>query len=157
MHSLRELLCLFFCSTAFVTQIHARMQAPVSTGRVEFRLAEIEPGPGLIEAKVDSPLRVVYLHPDAMITNKDIIEARVREEPNILGQYEVIVVFTRKGAERMAIATKENRGLLVVLFDGKVILAMGITRQIRGRASISGPHTKKDAEDLAAMLNKRSG
>jgi preprotein translocase subunit SecD len=89
-------------------------------------------------------------------SNSDILEAHAREEPNVLGQYEVTVVFTRKGAERMATATEANRGMLAVLIDGKVVLAVGIPTRISERATISGPKTKDEAEYLAAMLSKGS-
>ena len=154
---LHKTLCFLFCCVLCVAQSFAKPQARSSEVKVEFRLAEIAPGPGLTPAKVDGPLQIVYLHRGAIITNKDIIEASVGEEPNILGHYEVTVVFTRKGAERMAKATEPKRGMLAIVIDGKVIVATGIPARIYGQAIISGPMTKKKAERIAAMLSKGSG
>jgi preprotein translocase subunit SecD len=152
----RETLCFLFGCVICVAQAFALFQAP-SQPKVEFRLAEIAPGPGLRASKVDGPLQMVYLHKAAIITNKDIIWARVGEEPNMFGQYEVAVGFTKEAAKRMAAATEPKRGLLAILIDGKVIAAMGIPTIIYDKANISGPMTKKEAENLAAMLNKGSG
>lgn len=74
----------------------------------------------------------------------------------LLGQYEVNVVFTRKGAERMATATEPESGLLAILIDGKVVVAMGIPNQIYDKAIISGPMNMIEAKNLAGMLNKGS-
>jgi preprotein translocase subunit SecD len=138
-------------------QLFPLFQVSQSKVKIEFRLAEISPGPGLTEAKVDGPLQTVYLHKGAVITNEDIIEARAPEEPNRLGGYDVIVVFTKKAGERMATITKQKRGLLAILINGKVVAAMGILTQIHDRTIISGPRTKDETKDLAAMLNKGAG
>jgi preprotein translocase subunit SecD len=154
--SFRETLCCLFCCAICVPDGFARLQATSSQNRVEFRLAEITPGPGLSEARVDSPLQMIYLHRDAIITGRDIVEARALEEPNVFGQYEVILVFTREAAKRMALATETYRGLVAILIDGKVVLAVGIPTRIQDRATISVPKGKQEAENLAATLSKGS-
>jgi preprotein translocase subunit SecD len=154
-HETLSFLCFFLISIA---QVFPFFQVSPAQVKVEFRLAEMEPGSGLTEAKVDGPLQRVYLHKDAIITNGDISEARASGEPNILGDYEVAVVFKRKAAERLATITKRKKGgLLAIVIDGKVVTAMGIPERIYDRATISGPRTKKEAENLAAMLNPGSG
>ena len=99
---------------------------------------------------------IVYLHKRAIITDRDIIWARVGEEPNVFGLYEVSVGFNKIAAKRMAAATEPRKGLLAMLIDGKVIAAMSIHTRIDDKAIISGPMTKKESEDLATMLNKIS-
>jgi preprotein translocase subunit SecD len=112
------------------------------------------PRPQLIAARVDGPLKLIYLHTSVIVTDKDIVSASVSKEPSIGGYYDVRVVFTKRGADRMAAATKPERGLLAVLVDGKVVAAMGIPAQIHDKAAISGPMTKTQAEDLAAILKR---
>jgi len=137
----------------------ALVQAPPLHPKVEFRLAESEPTPGLIEGRVPDNGRKVYMHPGAIITNKDIVEANVREDPYMLHAYQITVVFIEEAAKRMSRTTQmHSHGLLVILIDDKIVSALRITAPFYREAAISGPWTTKEqAERLAAELTQKSG
>jgi preprotein translocase subunit SecD len=134
-----------FCCAFYLMQAIALLQAHAGHAKVEFRLAEIAPAPGLTAVKVDGPLQKIYLHKGVIITAKDVIEASASEDPVGSGQYQVRVVFTERGAQRMAKATEPEKGLLAILINGKVVAAMGIPRRIHDEAKISGMLTKREA------------
>ncbi|MGH9761671.1 MAG: SecDF P1 head subdomain-containing protein, partial [Blastocatellia bacterium] len=77
---------------------------------MEFRLAEINPAQGLTSAKVRDMGGEIYLHHEVIVANKDIVEAQLSERSDIVGSYQVVVVFAKKGAERMATTTERNKG-----------------------------------------------
>ena len=144
--------CAICLASAFVF-----VQASTRQVKVEFRLAETTPGKGLTAAKVRETGEEVYLHEEAIITNGDIIEARVREQSDIVGLYQVTVAFTKKAAERMAAATERNRGhRIAILIDGHVILAVRIPGRIYDKAAISVT-SKEEAESLVRALSHPSG
>jgi len=142
----------------YVAPTLALAQAPPLHPKVEFRLAESEPAPGLIEGRVPRNGRKVYMHRGAIITNKDIVEANVREDPYILHAYQITVVFTEEAAKRMSRTTQmHSHGLLVFLMDDKIVSALRITAPFYREAAISGPWTKEQAERLAAELAQKPG
>ena len=145
--------------------------------KIEFRLAESEPAEGLTRATVVGKDEKVYLHREAVITNREIVEARVVKCPyftnrpragvaRILGKkvrvwsfdidnlFRIEVVFTKDGAEKMAGATEEHIGRpMAILIDGKVIEAPVVTARIYDKAAITGSFTEKEAERIAKGVN----
>ena len=123
--------------------------------RFEVRLAEAQPAPGLIVARValDSE-RLVYLHPDAIVTNDDIAQSWVLEdEPDRFG---VSVHLLEAGAQRMRQATANHVGRPVaILIDGKVVTAPTLRSAISDSAVISGNYTRVEAERIVDGIAMR--
>ena len=133
---------------------------------VEFRLAETAIAKGLTKAVVVNSDQTVYLHKEAIITNKDIVEANAVQvlwqlgDPNpdtSPGSFKVNVVFTKEAAARMSRVTARNQGKMVaIVLDGNVISAPVISGTIHDRAAISSAGmTKEEAERIAASLQSR--
>src|SRR5262249_52268563 len=119
--------------------------------QVEFRLAETEPGEGLIE--VDTPDRrfKIYLHPDPLVTNKDITEARVVADE--FGEPAIDVMFAAAVHQKLRDATKAHLGKpLAILVDGKVVTAPVLRFYFGTGARIHGQFARQEAERIARSL-----
>ncbi len=124
----------------------ATLQAAV---RFEVRLAEDLPAPGLTRAQVRGTSRVVYLHPEAVVTNGDIAQSRVIEG-GTAGRFNVSVAFSAAGVQKMRQATAAHIGRPVaILLDGEVALAPVVRSAISGAALVSGDFTKAEADRIA--------
>jgi preprotein translocase subunit SecD len=124
----------------------ANLQAAV---RFEVHLAEEEPGPGLREARVGKTERVVYLHPQPIASNGDVMKSIVvdGDQP---GRSHVVVEFSSAAAERMRRATSGHIGKpMAVLIEGEVVAAPVVRSPIGQSALISGDFTKPEAERIA--------
>jgi hypothetical protein len=123
--------------------------------RFEVRLAEDRPAAGLRETRIVGSDRVVYLHPEVIVTNSDIAQSRVipGEGPSIFG---VGVQFNEAGAEKMRRATGDHIGRPVaILIDGEVVSAPVLRGPIGESAWLSGLHTKADAERIVNGIGIR--
>ena len=89
--------------------------------RFEVRLAEENPAAGLQAARVDAD-RIIYLHPEVIVTNSDIAKAGVvpGDSPSHFG----------------------------VLMDGKVVMAPTVRDAISALATINGDLTQAEAERI---------
>ncbi len=124
----------------------ATLQAAV---RFEVRLAEERPGPGLTRAQVTGTTRVIYLHPEAVVTNGDIAQSRAVEGGSA-GRFNVSVAFSASGAQKMRQATAAHVGRPVaILLDGAVALAPVVRSAISDAALVSGDFTKAEADRIA--------
>jgi preprotein translocase subunit SecD len=120
--------------------------------KLEFRLAETEPGEGLTEALEPDTNHKIYLHKTVELTNSDIDRAEPAKDSN--GNPSVEISFTKDGSKKIAKLTGENmKKTLAVLVDGKVIMAPRINAQISDRAVISGYFTKEEVANLIKGLN----
>ena len=118
----------------------------------EVRLAEDQPAPGLLEAKVSGSDRSVYLHNDVIVSNGDISRAAVipGSSPS---QFNVSVEFSSAGGEKMRSATEGHLGkMLAILLDGQVVMAPTIRSSISSCAVITGKFTKAEAERIVNGL-----
>ena len=124
--------------------------------KVEFRVAEAYPARGLIEARIANSDQKVYLHKQAVITNKDILGARVIESAYNRHDGDIEIAFTREGGTRMSKTTSRHIGkLLAVIIDGKVISAPKINATFSDKCVISGHYTRGEAEGIASGINRR--
>jgi preprotein translocase subunit SecD len=121
----------------------------------ELRLAETEPGKELIEASVHNEPFKVYLHKEAIITNKDVIKARaVGGRPD--GHYEIEIELSPEGSWRLGRATEENIGeLMALVLDGKVRNVASIQSKITDRVVIAGGFTREEAVWIAKAIRGR--
>lgn len=122
--------------------------------RFEVRLAEEQPAPGLIVARVPGSDRLIYLHPEVVVDNDDIAQSWVSEDDP--DRYGVGVRFLSSGAERMRQATTAHLGRPVaILLDGAVVTAPVVRSAISDVAVISGPYTRAEAESIARAIEVR--
>lgn len=128
----------------------ATLQAAI---RFEVRLAEDRPGAGLIEARVAD--RVVYLHPEIIVTNGDIAQSTVipGDGPS---RFAVSVQFNAAGARKMRQATAGHVGRPVaILIDGNVVMAPTLRSPIGASAVITGDYTRAEAERIVNGIGLR--
>lgn len=119
--------------------------------RFEVRLAEEQPIPGLVVAQVADSGRVIYLHPETVVSNEDIAQSWVSEDGP--GGFSVAVQFLPSGAERMRQATANHAGRpLAILVDGGVVMAPVVRSPIDDSAVISGHYTQAEAQRIAAGI-----
>jgi preprotein translocase subunit SecD len=130
----------------------ATLQAAV---RFEVRLAEAQPTLGLRPARIAGSDRVVYLHPEIVVTNDDISESRVIQG-NAPSRFGVAVELNAAGAEKMRKATAGHiGGPVAILIDGDVVAATIVKSAIGNSAVISGDFTKAEAERIANGMSIR--
>lgn len=123
--------------------------APVLAAvRFEVRLAEDRPVPGLVVAQIPDSDRLIYLHPEIVVSNEDIAQSWVVDVGS--GRFGVAVELLPSGAERMRQATDAHVGRpMAVLVDGRVVMAPVVRSSISGSAVISGHFTRAEAERIA--------
>ena len=123
--------------------------------RFEVRLAEIAFAPGLRPAPVVGSDRVIYLHPETIVTNDEILRSVV--VPNRGGSgFGVAVTFNGAGAENMRRATASHLNApLALLVDGDVISAPTLRSPISESAIVSGNFTQAEAERIAEGMRVR--
>ena len=116
--------------------------------RFEVRLAETEAVPGLIVARLNDSNRVIYLHPEAIVTNDDIAQRWVTQDG--ADRFGISVELTAAGAERMRQATANHIGRPVaIMIDGEVVMAPVVRSAIGSSAVISGGFSRSEAERIA--------
>lgn len=122
--------------------------------RFEMRLAEDRPIPGLTVAQVADSGRLIYLHPEIVVTNDDIEQSWVSQDGP--GRFGVGVLLLPAGAERMRQATAGHVGRPVaILIDGRVVIAPVVRSPIGESAVISGDYTRAEAERIAEGIGRR--
>jgi preprotein translocase subunit SecD len=128
--------------------------AVLAAVRFEVRLAEDQPIPGLVVAQVLDSGRVIYLHPETVVSNDDIAQTWVSHDGP--ARFGVTVEFLPPGAERMRQATTPHLGRPVaILIDGGVVLAPVVRSPISDSAVISGNYTRAEAERIADGIGRR--
>jgi preprotein translocase subunit SecD len=125
---------------------------------LELRLAQGEPGPGLVPAAVYGQGKTVYLHPDAQLSRRDI--ARVEAVQTRIGRGLILQVwFTKAGSTRFRQATGRHIGKpLAVVIDSVVVSVPVIQQAIGGDPrlpiDVGVPLEPKEAQQLAAAISK---
>lgn len=133
------------------------MEKTAAQGQIRFELrrAERESAKELVEAVVERSGEIVYLHKEVLVTNSDIVEARV-VEGFTLGDFSIDVTFTREASERLSNATAQHIGKpMAILFDGKVVSAPILRDRLSERAQVSGSFKKEEAERVANGINSK--
>ena len=148
MNRLTLLSILVFVGLSSVDIIHA--QQP--TTLLEVRLAETTPASGLTEATLQGSDRNIYLHDMKVITNSDVLQARVVEDR---GGFDVAIILTAEAGSKMATATSTHTGRpLAIIVNGEVIAAPTVRDTIGDQAVISGDFTRAEAERIASGLGR---
>ncbi len=122
--------------------------------RFEVRLAEDRPISGLVVGQVADSGRVIYLHPEIVVSNEDIAQSWVVQDgPDRFG---VSVQFLPAGAERMRQATATHVGRpMAILIEGAVVMAPVVRSPIGDSAVITGTFTQTEAERIADGIATR--
>jgi preprotein translocase subunit SecD len=122
--------------------------------RFEARLAETQPIPGLIVARIGNSDRVIYLRPEAIVTNEDIAQSWVTQDgPN---RYGVSVQLLPDGAQRMRQATAAHIGRpMAILVDGEVVTAPTVRSAVGDSAWINGDYSQAEAQRIADGIGVR--
>jgi preprotein translocase subunit SecD len=120
---------------------------------LEVRLAETEPVRGLtFEAPVKGSEKKVHIHYATVVTNGDLLKARVVETG---GRYEVGVTLTPPGAGKMTEATSRHAGRpLAIILDGEIVAVQTVRQALASEMIFSGDFTQADAVRIVAGLNK---
>ena len=130
----------------------ATLQAAI---RFEVRLAEDHPSDGLRGERIAGSTRVVYLHPEIIVTNDDIAQSRVVPGDGS-SRFGVAVEFNAAGAEKMRQATASHVGRpAAILIDGEVVTAPVLRSPISTSAVISGDYTEAEAERIVNGIGVR--
>ena len=118
---------------------------------IEFRLAQTEPGAGLVEFVLPGSGETYYLHGDAAIGNADVATASVIQHGD---RPAVDLLLTQEGAVRFAEFTKANLKRRVgILVDGELVSAPIINAPITGgRAMVIGDFSEEEALRIARGL-----
>jgi preprotein translocase subunit SecD len=149
------MLTFFGCSPSDRSHPPDWRQVPVS---LELRLAQGASAPGLVPAKVHGQAHTVYLHPDVLLSNREI--ARVEAQKTMARKGLVLEVWlTKSGSERMAEATARHIGdSLAVLIDSVVVAVPTIQDKIGGDTTLPNvigvPLAPEEAEHLAQAIRK---
>ncbi len=87
------------------------------------------------------------------MSGTNILKAQI-EKDQFSNQYAVFLNFDRKGAKLFSILTKKNiERKLILIFDGKVLIALNIDREnSNGIVYISGYFSKIEAKILAYLI-----
>lgn len=122
--------------------------------RFEVRLAEDRPIQGLVVAQGADTSRVIYLHPEIVVSNDDIAQSWVLQDgPDRFG---VSVQFLPAGAERMRQATAAHVGRpMAILIDGAVVMTPVVRSSISDSAVIGGNFTQVEAERIVDGIGRR--
>ena len=158
-----------------LTQNGSAGQIASTDAKLEIRLTEKKPAPGLIKIYSAEYKGNIYLHKTAIVTNHDILEVRVQRHavPEYLLEfikagkvklhqdvndlYEVDLKFTKEAGQRLATATENHIGKpMAILVSGKLITAAVLTAQTSDRVVIvkgDWGFTKQEAEQLASSIS----
>lgn len=116
--------------------------------RIEFRRAEAEAAPGLIEFPDPDGEGSIYLRDKAEITNAEIAEAKLGYDTR--GGAAVDIRLTEAGAAKLK---KISRGhlekRLAILIDGKLLMAPRIRSEMGSEAQITGRFSVAEAQRIA--------
>ena len=127
-----------------------RGTTPVSAAvRFEVRLAEDTPIQG--STVVKNADRMLYLHPEIVVSNDDVVQSWVSQDGD--GRFGVQVQLSQSGADRLRQATAAHVGRPVaILIDGNVVMAPVVRSPMSDSAWISGDFTRGEAERIAAGM-----
>ena len=141
------LLLVLVAGTAIIPQLRLSPALAQASVRFEIRLAEEIPAPRLQPA-TGAGGTTIHLHESAVVTNIDIQGARVIRGSR--SGFDVQLMFTPKGAEKISRATRAHVGKpMAILIDGKVVATPTLRGAVASSALINGEFSRVDAERIA--------
>lgn len=124
-------------------------------GRLQFRLGEQKPGPGLTEMTVSGSKQMVYLHEKVELSEVDVAQASVEKTD---ARVEIMFVFTEAGKTKLAKLTQENMDkILAIVVEEKLVSAPIIKSAIPGgKAVVTGNFSVEEATRIVnAILGEK--
>ena len=123
--------------------------------RIEFRVAEEQPGTGLTPVATNDYPPTLYLHSDVAVSNGDIHGAKAGRDD--LGLPTVTLELTEAGAAKLQAVTSANlQKRLAILADGKVLLAPIIQSAVTDRSvEIAGELGDTDVQRIVLAFQRR--
>jgi preprotein translocase subunit SecD len=123
--------------------------------RVEVRFAESAPREGYTTMKFHGAKRTVYVAPDTLFTNADLVSAVMETGDGILQAPIIILNLTDDAGTRLAdITANRYNSPLAVIFNGKVMATVSDDKtNTSGRIIFSGRVTGKEAEEFVKQIN----
>lgn len=120
---------------------------------LEFRIAEVEPAPGLTEMTVQNTKEKFYLHDEVLLNNEDFKSA---EYTLWQGRPGVKLIMTEKGKEKWADITEQNIGNHIgMVLNNELVSAPLVRAKIDvGIAIIQGIFTEEEAKKIVEGLNR---
>ena len=126
---------------------------PIPRMTVRFHLASGKPVEGYREM-TDRKGRPVYVAPDSVMSELDIVRARVVEDP--AGRPAVGVTLSDEAGERFEEFTAAHIGdALAILVDDELVTAAVIRAKLGRLALIAGDFTPQRAEEIAQAISGR--
>lgn len=111
------------------------------------------PQPNTHVAQVAKSDRLVYLHPETVVSNEDIAQASVSQ--NAANGFDIVVELMPSGAERMRQATTRHVGHPVaVMLDGDVVITPVLRSSIGDLGVIRGEFTREEAQRIAEGITR---
>lgn len=126
---------------------------PPPDARLEFRLAEESPGPGLTPMVVSDYAGMIYLHSEVALSSGGVEFARASRGE--FGQPVVELVLTDAGFAALKQLFSVNlRKRLAVLIDGQLLMAPVIAGPLEEQiVVVEGVFTVEEARELARRLS----
>jgi preprotein translocase subunit SecD len=121
---------------------------------LEFRIAEVDPRPGLTKMTVQNINADFYLHDEVLLNNDDIVYAEYtlwQDKPSVK------LIMTDEGKEQWAEITEQNIGSHIgMVLNGELVSAPLVKAKIdAGLAIIQGIFTEEEAEKIVAGINQK--
>lgn len=122
--------------------------------KLEFRIAEVQPAPGLSEMLMHKTGNKFYVHNNVLLTNDDIKSARYTLWQGHPG---VELSMTDSGKAKWARITEQNIGKNIgMILDGKLVCAPLVRARIdSGIAIINGIFTEQEARKIVEGLLRK--
>jgi preprotein translocase subunit SecD len=137
-------------SSIIVGLVYSCSEKPqnITPVKVEFRLAETEPGDNLDEYSLENSQERYYLYQEVLCRNNDIKSTFIEKT---FDYYSVSLEFTQMGTEKWAEITGNNIGKRIgILVNNKLVTAPVIRARIdQGKALITGKFSKQEAQRIA--------
>jgi len=124
----------------------------IAAVRFEVCLAEDTPTLGLRPVRIPVTGRTIYLHPEPVLTNADIAQARAVEGDGQSGS-RIALTFSAAGAEKILRATQGHIGRpLAILIDGEVVMAPVVKSAMSTSAVLTGDFTRSEVERIVSGI-----
>ena len=120
---------------------------------LEFRIAEDEPAPGLLEMTIFPTGESFYLH-DEVLMNQADVDSAFAVMPD--GRPAVELLLTSEGAKKLEELTERNMGKRCgIVLNGQLLSVPRIMAPIHGgRAILTGDFTEEEALRIASGLSR---
>ncbi|HEY2883216.1 MAG TPA: M56 family metallopeptidase [Pirellulales bacterium] len=122
------------------------------SSKLEIHRGETEPAEGLVETQIGDAK--VYMHPEVELTEADFASAKV--DTDAKGVSIVKIETTVEGAAKMQKLTEQNlMKRLIIVIDGKAVMAPRIQSAISKSLEINGHFTFDEAERIASAVGAK--